>query len=399
MRDGPKLPPVWLMGLTNATFGMMGGFTVVTLPQMLAAQHVPGGSIATMVAVVTSGAFWVCAVSPLLDVRFSRRAYALALAVLTAAAVVVTMLHRTDVRLIEWVMAGGFATASLYQGAVGGWMGSLIDKEQDGQLGVWFAVSNIGAGGVAIVLSGELLRWASPWAAAAVMAVLLLLPLTLFLFIPAPGPDRKLASESFARFAKDIAALLQRREVATALLMFVLPSASFALTNVLAGIGKDFAASERIVSLSGGVGGIAAGLLGSFALALLAKRFPLRPLYLGVGVVGASFTLVLLALPRGPATFALAITGENVFQSLAFATANAISFETMGPGNPLAATLFTVLIAVSNLPILYMSVVDGAGYTWHGVAGAFAVDAACGLAACAALLPVLRRGTFRRAQA
>ena len=396
MREERRLPPVWLMGLTNAVFGMMGGFAVVTLPQLLAAQGVPGGSIAKMVAVVTSGPFWVAAISPMLDVRFSRRTYALAMAVLTAAAAMFTMLHRTDVRAMVVVMTAGFAAAALYQGAVGGWMGSLIDKEQDGQLGVWFAVSNIGAGGIAIALGGELIQRAAPWTAALVAGALLLAPLLLFLFIPAPGPDRQLASESFGRFARDIAALMKRREVVIALTMFVLPSASFALTNVLGGIGKDFAASERLVSLSAGAGGIVAGLAGSFLLALLAKWFPLRRLYLSVGVVGALFTLMLLVLPRGPAVFAVAITGENLFQSLSFATANGITFETMGPGNPLAATLFTVLIAVSNLPILYMGYIDGAAYTWHGVAGAFGVDAALGLAACAGLMMVLRRETFER---
>jgi PAT family beta-lactamase induction signal transducer AmpG len=42
MGSSGKLPPIWLMGLTNATFGMYGGFAVVTLPSMLAAQGLPG---------------------------------------------------------------------------------------------------------------------------------------------------------------------------------------------------------------------------------------------------------------------------------------------------------------------------------------------------------------------
>ena len=66
-------------------------------------------------------------------------------------------------------------------------------------------------------------------------------------------------------------------------------------------------------------------------------------------------------LPRQPFAFAVAITGENLFQALAFATANAITFEVIGPDNPFAATLFTVLLAASNLPITYMQFLDGRG--------------------------------------
>ena len=39
-----KVPPIWLLGFTNATFGMFGGFAVVTVAEMLAA-HVPQSAI------------------------------------------------------------------------------------------------------------------------------------------------------------------------------------------------------------------------------------------------------------------------------------------------------------------------------------------------------------------
>ena len=153
-----------------------------------------------------------------------------------------------------------------------------------------------------------------------------------------------------------------------------------------------------MVSLFAGVGSAIAGVVGSLLVAPLAKRYPLRPLYLGIGIVGALFTLVLLLLPRQPWTFALAITGENLFQALAFAAANGITFETIGPANPLASTTFTVLIAASNLSITYMSFLDGWGYTRGGIRGGFATDAAVSLAICALLLLLLRRLTAQSAR-
>jgi PAT family beta-lactamase induction signal transducer AmpG len=389
------LPPTWLMGLTNCTWGLMGGFSVVTLPQMLAAQGVPGGTIGAFTATLLWPSVLVAFVSPMLDIRFSRRTYALIAAMLTAAAVMFTVMHPREFRTVEVVMLAGYTAAALFQGAVGGWMGSLIPPEEDGRLGVWFAVGNTGAGGVMMFLGALLLHLPARVAACALGAVLML-PTLLFLFIPAPGPDRKLAGESFRQFWVDVRALLKRREVLLAMVLFVLPCASFALTNVLGGVGRDFSASERLVGFSAGVGSVFAGVAGSFALKPLARRLPLRPIYLGVGLAGGLFTAVLLLLPRTPAVFAVAITGENLLQAMAFATANAITFETMGPGNPLAATLFTVLVGLTCLPIVYMGYLDSQLYKLAGISGSFAIDAGLSIAVCAVLAFALRKSLWTR---
>ena len=63
----------------------------------------------------------------------------------------------------------------------------------------------------------------------------------------------------------------------------------------------------------------------------------------------------------------MAITGENAFQALAFAAAFAISCAVIGPGNPLASTIFSLLVAATNLPIIYMGFVDVHAYTAGGL--------------------------------
>lgn len=382
MSEPRRIPPIWLMGLTNSVFGLMGGFAVVTLPEMLAAQGIPGGHIAVIVAVIMSPAFWAFVLSPMLDVRFSRRTYAIVFGTLTAAAAGFTVFDHRQPGLVEVVMVAGYIAASFYQGAVGGWTGSLISKDQDSELGMWFAVANTGASGFMILFAGDMVRRFPPALAACLVAAGMMAPMLLFLAIPAPGPDRRLARESFGRFWTEVASLITRRDVQIALALFLLPCASFSLTNVLGGVGTDFSASADLVSLFGGAGAVAAGLVGSFLLQPLAKKFPLRPLYLGIGVVGGIFTLSLLVLPRAPWCFGIAITGENMFQALSFAAGNAITFEVIGPGNPLAATLFTLLMAAANFPIFYMGVIDGHGYDWKGITGSFISDAGISIAVC-----------------
>ncbi len=382
------------MGLTNATFGMMSGFAVVTLPQMLAAEGVPGGHIAAITAIIISPGFWAFLFSPMLDVRLRRRTYALAFCALSAVCAAFTVLHHRHVEEVEAVMILGYLSAAFYQGAVGGWMGSLIRADEDSRLGTWFNVANVGSSGVIIMAGGPLILHATAMHGALFLFAAMLAPLILFPFIPAPTPDRVLATESFGRFSRAVLALVRRRDVLIGLALFLLPSASFSLTNVLGGIGNDYHASAATVSLFAGAGSILAGIGGSFLVPRLARHIALRPLYLGIGVIGALFTLGTLLLPRAPWTFGFVFTGEIIFQALAFTAAFGIAFQVIGPDNPLAATLFTLLVAAMNLPITYMGLLDGWGYDRGGLVGSFLTDAGLSMTACLLLALALRRWLF-----
>jgi PAT family beta-lactamase induction signal transducer AmpG len=225
------------------------------------------------------------------------------------------------------------------------------------------------------VATGELVRNLSPGVAALVLGMAVLLPTAVFPWMRAPGPDRRLARERFAQFFSTVLSLVKRREVLTAIVLFVAPTATFSLTNFLSGIGEDFHASSHFVAAVGGGGVLLGGVVGCLLFRLIDHLLPLRFLYLAIGAAGAVFTLALILLPHTPAAFALALIGENVFQALAFTASTAIAFETIGRENPLAATTYYLMISAFNIPITYMLFVDGSGYAREGVAGAYAADA------------------------
>ena len=64
MQKARRLPPTWLMGLTNVPFGLTGGFCAVIIPQLLAAHGIPAGHVAAIAAAILSPGFWIFAVSP-----------------------------------------------------------------------------------------------------------------------------------------------------------------------------------------------------------------------------------------------------------------------------------------------------------------------------------------------
>jgi MFS transporter, PAT family, beta-lactamase induction signal transducer AmpG len=386
-----RIPPVWILSLPFIMTGLLGGFAFVTLPQMLARQGVPGGEIAVAVAICTSPSFWAFLLAPFLDVRFRRRTYVLVFGALAVVATAFTVVYHASLVAVETVMLLSILALNLCQAAMGGWLGSLVEKGQDSRLGAWYTIYAIGGAGIGVLISGWATQKLPPAQAAAIVLVTFLLPLLVCFAIPAPPPSQLLASENFSRFAREILLLLKRREVLVALAMLALPSASFSLTNVLGGWSENFRAPPSLVSIIGGGGIIVGGILGSLMVPLLARKLPLRPLYLSIGLVGAAFTLSLLLAPRVPTTFGFAFLGEYIFQSAAVATALAITFEVIGPDNPLAATTFALLGAAMNFPIDYMDVVDAHGYNWHGITGAFIVDALVSGLTCVLLAIVLRR--------
>jgi PAT family beta-lactamase induction signal transducer AmpG len=398
--------PIWLMGLSNATIGLVGGFIVLPLPQLLAAEGIPEWKIATVSAACLSPGFWVLLVCPILDVRFSRRWHATFFAALAGLCLTFAVLMRSHLLVLEIAVMIAYAASVLSSNALGGWLAGVIPEAaaEDGDstnhegatLSAWTQVGLFLGNGLMAAIAAEGIRRLPLGVIALLLGALVVLPAAIFPFIPVPisgagDPARLNARESFGSLFRDLWALLKRRDVLLTLLLFVAPTGSFALTNQLSGVAHDFHATDAFVGRMGGALLTLAGAVGALLLPLLARWFKALPLYLLIGTSGSLFTLALLLLPRSPTTFAIAFLGENIVQALSFTAAVAICFQTIGRNNPLAATQFSLLTSATVLPILYMGVLDGRSYTWRGLSGMYAIDGGLSIIACAAMAFLLWR--------
>lgn len=377
------------MGVTASVLGMFFGILVVAIPEVLRTRDVHEATVASITAAAVSPAFWSFLVSPVMDVRFTRRWYSVTTAVLAASMTTLALLNLNRLGLLEFFLLAANFFVTLYMGALGGWLSSIVMEDARNRLSAWMYVGNAAAGGIMVAIAIEVLDHLPPVLAALLLGAALLLPCAAFPWMPSPGVNERLAGESFRRFFAEVASLAKRREVLIVALLFVAPTATFALTNIVGGLGPDFHASHHLVGVIGGIGVTLGGIAGSFGFRLIDKLLPLRFLYLAVGVVGALFNLGLLLLPRMPVTFAAAMIGENLFLFLAMTLQAAIIFDTVGRDNPLAATTFSVLFAAPNVPITYMMYVDAWGYNREGTAGSFGIDAATSIVACVAMVAFL----------
>ena len=387
--------PIAFMGIANLPFGLYGAAVLITVPQLLEANHVPQPLIASITAAAMVPTFCGFFLAPILDVGFSRRSYALFFGTLAALAAWLGLRSIAAPMTLAIYLVTGFVCANLFYNALGGWLGGIVPPGDEARLGASFTIGNVVGFGIGAILFISLMRGLSAVAGPVAVAAAIAVPLVLLFAVPASISERRGAHESFATLARDLRQLLRNKIVLRTLLLFCLPASSFALTNSLGGLGNDFGASERFVALIAGFGVTAAAVIASVIVPSIVRRVAPLLLYLAIGTTGALFTLSLLLGPRVPALFAVALVGQNVFQAAAFVVENTIIFGTIGDDNPLAATQFGFLSAATALPITYMQAIDGQGYRVGGLTGGFVTDACLSLFACAVLLPIVVRGLRR----
>ena len=378
---GRKLP-VWLLGLANLPLGITGAVALLITPQVLAARHVPEATIANITTLGLAGTFAFFLVAPMLDVGFSRKTYAMAMSLGAALLTFVAVLCFSALAMLGFVLFLGMLVANLNTSAIGGWFGSVLPAEYDAPLGGWFTVANFGGFGIVSILGILLVNHEPLWVAATVLAALNLIPLAIIVAVQPPIEDRRRMVESFGRFGGDLLQLARRNDVRRLLLLLALPCASFALTNTLGGLGADYRASEKLIAAIAGIGVTLAGIFGSLSVPVLGRRIPLLALYLAIGIIGGLSTLSLLVLPHTPTVYTFAFVTQNIWQSAAIATGNALILSGIGKNNPLASTQFAVLTAAMCMPITYMQWIDGQAYAAGGLTRLYATDGGLDIAAC-----------------
>jgi len=384
-------PPAWALGLATLCNGAFSGVLVITIPQLLAARGVPELQIASISGLSFLPGVFNFLAAPILDVGLSRRVYAIALALGMCGLTALSLNLLSDLPALAMVMFAANVCYYLYTPAVAGWFSQLLARNEEPVLGAWLAAAGVAGFGCSSAAAILLLRGLPFEIGVAVICLVGLAPLGLFAFVPhEPAPTLSFR-DSFRPVSANLARIVRDRHIWRMMALFAVPCATFSLTNTLSGIGRDFHASESFVGLVGGVGTTVGGVFGALIAPVFVKRFsPLR-LYIGVGALGALFTLSLLIPARTPLLFATAMVGENVFQSAGFALIYALVLLSIGRDNPVASTQFALINAASIVPIVYMPMLDGLGYDRGGLAGNLAVDASLSLVACAVMTLLFAR--------
>ena len=391
-----QLPP-WAMGLAIAPLGFYYGFISTAMPILLAGHGVSVGKISEVSAIAFSPTFWAFLFCPILDVRFSKRTYALFFAGVAAACVGVATLLTANLVAFTAVLTAGCAAAVIFGNAHQGWMPDVIEDEHYSHVGATTNVANLGAAGLFATLTVVLVRTLPGLPAAGLLGLTVMVPTVMLFFIPLPTTPTRGASETFRRFFGDLYRVCKRPGCIVGLICFASPTACFALTNLFSGMGSDFHTPERWVTALTGTGVAIACSMGCLLGIWFCGRYVRRTVYIVTGLGGAAAALVLIWTPHTMEWFAAGVLAYNFFQGINYTAFSALCYEIVGPRNPLASTQMALLAAAVNLPISYMTAVDGHFHTTHGLTGMLAIDAGSSVFVGTVLLMVFRRTGFGRA--
>ena len=394
-----QLPP-WAMGLAIAPLGFYYGFISAGMGILLRAKGVSVGRIDTISAIAFQPTAWMFLLCPVLDVRFSKRAYAMFFAAVAAVCLGIATLLTSNLTGFTIVLTVGCAATVMFGNAHQGWMPDVIDDRHYSHVGATTNIANLGAAGAFSALAVYLVRHLAPIHAALLLGLTIIAPTLMLFFIPLPAVPTRRASQVFGSFFRDLVAVLRRRECIIGLICFLAPTASFALTNSFSSLGSDFGATEKQVTLIATTGVAIVCSLGCLFGIWFCGRFLRRNVYIITGFGSAAVALYLIRAPHVFAWYTAGVLAYSFFQGISYTAFSSFCYEIVGPASPLAATMMALLAAAANQPISYMTAIEGHAHTRFGLGGMLATDAITTLIVGGTLLLVLRHtrlGGTRRA--
>jgi PAT family beta-lactamase induction signal transducer AmpG len=392
-------PALW--SILNLPFGATSGFVSVMIGFILHQQGMSDGVIASVVAINLLPHTWKVIWAPIADSTLTRkRWYVLAniASCITILALAFVPITKANVSLIEVLVFVNSIAITFVGMAVEGLMAHATPPDQRGRAAGWFQVGNVGGaglgGGLGLMLAQEI---STQFAFCVIAAVLGACTIGLR-FVPeapriAEDPEARQHKRPhwLARIIevfKEVFAMLRTRRGLVAIALVFMPIGSAAAIGLFSGqIAADWGASAGLVaSTSGWMAGIAATvgcLIGGF----MSDKIGRRMAYMVSGVILALVAVLMAVSPQTPTMYAVYTLAYQLAGGIAYGTFTGFVLEVIGKGA--AATKYNALASLSNIPIAYMTKVDGWASTQHGPVTMLFTDAGSEIAGIAVFLLVV----------
>ncbi len=385
--------PVWLVGILYSPSGVMNGFVGVALALLLTNRGVSNAREAEITALVLTASYISFLFTPLVDCGLPRRIWAMLLALFGAACLAASVLlvpaastnggYGSGANSLIATLLLGYLATQMYSSTIGGMVPNLVAPAHQSAASAWLNIAYLGMTGVGGSLAAWEIRHLSLHVAALLVPLPILVSAVPLLFTAREHRAPRTVAETMRQLGRDLLSTARQRKYLFALLVFLAPSATFAMQNLFGGIGRDFGASDDLTAAVSGYGLALACIAGAAIGGPLSNRFDRRLLFVAPAMVAALGSLAMVAaLHAGWRTVGVFIAGVcfyNVLAGINYTATSALVFQIVGGGNPLSATQYSISIAACNVAIAGAVALDGHGYTlhgrWAGASGELLLDA------------------------
>ena len=180
--------------------------------------------------------------------------------------------------------------------------------------------------------------------------------------------------------------LVRNRSGVLAFILCFLPIGTGAV--VFPSISGEWGASSDTVALITGVLGGVISAIGCIAGGWVCDRMDRKKAYVWFGILQAGSGVAMALLPRSQTMFVVWVSVYTFTSGLAYAAFSAFVLEVIGKGA--AATKYNALASLSNVPIYYMTTLDGWAHDRWNSAGMFFTESGLAVASAALFLVLVK---------
>jgi MFS family permease len=366
-------------------FGAMSGYLTVAVAYVLSQAGLSVEQVAELVAVSFIPQTWKFLWAPVADTTLTRKTWYVLGAIVSGAGIFATGAIPAGagnmMPLYIVVLVSNVAVTFLAM-AVESLLVYGTPFEQKGRASGWFQAGNLGGQG----LGGGAGLWMAqalpaPWMSGAVLGLACALCSLALIGVREPAMLARSGryGRDLASVARDLWQVARSRAGALALLICFLPMSTGAASNLWSAVADDWHATADTVALVTGVlGGLvsAAGCLGG---GYLCDRMDRKQCYLLYGLLQVACAVAMALAPRTQLMYIVFTTVYALITGLTYAGFSAVVLEAMGKGA--AATKYNVFASLSNMPIAYMTVINGWAHARWGAAGMLYTESVLAVAA------------------
>jgi PAT family beta-lactamase induction signal transducer AmpG len=169
-------------------------------------------------------------------------------------------------------------------------------------------------------------------------------------------------------------------------LIMLFPMCSGAAIGLLPGIAQDYGITGQQMAWMNGIGGALLTAAGALAATLVPARVRASVAYLSVGLLNETTIAILWLGPLRPSTYFVGATLYLFTIGACYALFTAVVLEFLGRSGKSGCARYSIINSLGNVPVAYMTVVDGRGGKLWGARGLAGTDAVVGSIAAAILL-------------
>jgi MFS transporter, PAT family, beta-lactamase induction signal transducer AmpG len=364
-------------------FGAMSGYLSVAIAYQLTQAGVSVEEVAALVAFSyvpqTCKFLW----APIADTTLSRKRWYVLASLVSAVGILATGAvppEASSLSLLYAVVLVSNVAVTFLAMAAESLMIYNTPPDRQGRASGWFQAGNLGGTG----LGGGAGLWLAtmlpePWMAGAALAVACASCCWALRFVPEPLPLARTASYARMLVAvlQDLWQVTRSRAGILALLICFLPIGTGAASNLWSAVADDWHATADTVALVTGVLGGIVSAAGCVAGGYGSDRLDRKTAYALYGFMMAACAVAMAIAPRTESMYVVFTLIYAFIQGLAYAGFTAVALEAIGLGA--AATKFNVFASLSNMPIAYMTLVEGWAHERWGASGLLDIEAAMGV--------------------